>query len=203
MEVDGNNNMNGINYRIKKISIYLINIKAIYKKKILSSLKLVYPYQRVYFYPDGGKYYIKKNVQFGYAIGGHNRRGYCELQARYENSIIEIGCNTAINNNLLILSANLVRIGNNCRIGMNCQMIDFNGHNIDPLKRKDVGKISEIIIEDNVWIGNNVLILPGTYIGENTVVAAGAVVKGKFPKNVIIGGVPAKVISKINIDKGE
>lgn len=51
-----------------------------------------------------------------------------------------------------------------------------------------------MIIGKNVWIGNNVTILKNSEVGDNTIIAAGAVVSGKFPANVIIGGVPAKTI---------
>jgi acetyltransferase-like isoleucine patch superfamily enzyme len=44
------------------------------------------------------------------------------------------------------------------------------------------------------WLGANVVILPGTTLGRNTTVAAGAVVRGKFPDFVVLGGVPAKVL---------
>jgi len=44
------------------------------------------------------------------------------------------------------------------------------------------------------WLGANVVILPGTTLGKNTVVAAGAVVRGTFPDHVVLGGVPAKVL---------
>jgi acetyltransferase-like isoleucine patch superfamily enzyme len=44
------------------------------------------------------------------------------------------------------------------------------------------------------WLGANVVILPGTTLGRNTTVAAGAVVRGAFPDFVVIGGVPAKVL---------
>ena len=59
-------------------------------------------------------------------------------------------------------------------------------------------KRAAVKIADDVWIGNNVTILKGTEIGEHSVVAAGAVVSGKFPSNVVLGGVPAKVIRKID-----
>jgi acetyltransferase-like isoleucine patch superfamily enzyme len=48
-----------------------------------------------------------------------------------------------------------------------------------------------------VWIGSRVTILPGTEIGRNSIVGAGAVVKGVFPENVIIAGNPGKVIKGI------
>ncbi|MDE5570988.1 MAG: hypothetical protein K2I86_02895, partial [Prevotella sp.] len=49
-------------------------------------------------------------------------------------------------------------------------------------------------IVNNSWMGANVTILDGTIIGNGCIVAAGAVVKGEFPNNVIIGGVPAKIL---------
>ncbi len=45
----------------------------------------------------------------------------------------------------------------------------------------------------NCWIGAKVTILDGTIIGDNSVVAAGAVVRGQFPDNCVIGGIPAKI----------
>lgn len=54
-----------------------------------------------------------------------------------------------------------------------------------------------IKIGNNCWIGAKVTILDGTIIGDNCIVAAGAVVKGEFPAGVIIGGIPAKVIKKL------
>ncbi|MGE2735308.1 acyltransferase [Mycolicibacterium vaccae] len=53
---------------------------------------------------------------------------------------------------------------------------------------------AEIVIEDNVWIGARATFLSGARIRSGTVVAAGSVVRGEFPPNCVIGGVPAKVI---------
>ena len=49
-------------------------------------------------------------------------------------------------------------------------------------------------IGGNVWIGNNVIILKNSSIGDNSIIAAGAVVSGSFHANVVIGGVPAITI---------
>lgn len=54
-----------------------------------------------------------------------------------------------------------------------------------------------VSIGNNVWIGRRVMFLPGSGVGNNCVVAAGAVVTKKFSDNVIVGGVPAKIIGKI------
>lgn len=51
-----------------------------------------------------------------------------------------------------------------------------------------------VSIGSGSWLGANAVILPGTTLGRNTVVAAGAVVRGTFPDHVVLGGVPAKVL---------
>jgi acetyltransferase-like isoleucine patch superfamily enzyme len=52
------------------------------------------------------------------------------------------------------------------------------------------------------WLGANVVILPGTTLGKNTTVAAGAVVRGTFPDHVVLGGVPAKVLRHFSPSEG-
>lgn len=74
-------------------------------------------------------------------------------------------------------------------------------HNYDDLDTpiKDQGVSHQgITIEDDVWIGAKVTILDGTVIGSHSVIAAGSVVKGKFPPNSVIGGVPAKIIKQLS-----
>jgi acetyltransferase-like isoleucine patch superfamily enzyme len=60
-----------------------------------------------------------------------------------------------------------------------------------------VGK--PIFIKQNAWIGANVTLLPGVTIGENAVVAAGAVVSKDVPDNAVVGGIPAKIIKTIGV----
>ena len=78
-------------------------------------------------------------------------------------------------------------------------VLDSDFHEIDPSRRIDGNpKTGKVVIGDNVWIGDRVMILKGSTIGKNSVVAAGAVVSGEFPANVLIGGVPAQVIREID-----
>jgi acetyltransferase-like isoleucine patch superfamily enzyme len=107
---------------------------------------------------------------------------------------IIIGDNVSTNNNIFLCAANHIEIGEDTLIGQYVTIMDHEAHGIEPNKRKELGEIGKVIIKKNVWIGNNVLILKNTEIGQNTIVAAGAVVSGIFPSNVIIGGVPAKII---------
>lgn len=140
---------------------------------------------------------IGENCAFGYKLGGFNKGGSVELQARYSNSKIVIGNNVSTNNNVFICAANFVKIGDNTLVGQNVTIMDHEAHGILPEKRRILGEIGEINIGENVWIGNNVTVLKNSEIGDNTIIAAGAVVNGVFPKNVIIGGVPAKIIKSI------
>ncbi|MBI5542142.1 MAG: acyltransferase [Bacteroidia bacterium] len=137
------------------------------------------------------------NISFGYKLGGFHRNGMIELQARYKNAKIVFGNNIATNNNVCISAANYIEIGDNTLIGQNVTIMDFEAHCIEPDKRRQLGVIGKVIIGENVWIGNNVTILKNSEIGKNTIIATGAVVAGLFPANVIIGGVPAKVIKNL------
>lgn len=140
---------------------------------------------------------IGDKCHFGYKLGGFNRRGSIELQARYSNSLIKIGDKVFINNNVMLCAANYIDIGDDTLIGQNVVFMDHEVYGFYPSKRRELGTIGSIVIGRNVWIGNNVMILKDTVIGENSIVAAGTVVSGTFPDNVVIGGVPAKIIKEI------
>lgn len=140
---------------------------------------------------------IGTNCKFGYKPGGFNRNGSIEMQARYSEAYIKIGNEVFTNNNIFICAANSIIIGDKTLIGQNVAIMDFEAHGIAPDQRNQIGDIGKVIIGKNVWIGNNVTILKNTEIGKNSIVAAGAVVSGFFPENVIIGGVPAKIIKSI------
>jgi acetyltransferase-like isoleucine patch superfamily enzyme len=140
---------------------------------------------------------IGKNCSFGYRKGGFWRGGSIELQARNSNSRIIIGDNVATNNNVFVCAAKSITIGDNTLIGQNVTISDHEAHGINPEERGKVGKIGRVIIGENVWIGSNVTILKNSEIGKNSVVATGAVVSGTFPDNVIIGGIPAKIIRNL------
>lgn len=93
-----------------------------------------------------------------------------------------------------------VEIGDNTIFG-NYVSIHPENHNYSDstktIREQGVNSVGGVKIGQNCWIGAKVTILDGTVLGNNTIVAAGAVVRGKFPDNVIIGGIPAKVIKEI------
>ena len=86
-------------------------------------------------------------------------------------------------------------IGNDCLIGHNATLCTIN-HNPDPDHRGDM-TFMPIYIEDKVWLGANVTILPGVTIGEGAIVAAGAVVTKDVEPRTVVGGVPARFIKKV------
>ena len=71
---------------------------------------------------------------------------------------------------------------------------------IAPEHRVSFEQSLPVNIGNDVWIGGNVTILPGVTIGNNVVVAAGAVVTKDVPDNCVVGGVPARVIKEIEND---
>ena len=75
------------------------------------------------------------------------------------------------------------------------------GHPLTPQGRREhIAICIPVRIGNDVWIGGNATILPGVTIGNNVVIAAGAVVTKDVPDNTLIGGVPAKVIKTIEND---
>lgn len=108
---------------------------------------------------------------------------------------IRIGQNVFINFDCTFLALGGITIEDDVLIGPKVSLVTEN-HPLDPKERKGlIGK--PIHIKKNAWIGANATILPGVTIGENAVVAAGAVVSKDVPDNTIVGGVPAKFIKNV------
>ena len=119
----------------------------------------------------------------------------------YGDSKVLIGNNSWVGINCMISSSKpgFVKIGNNCDIAPNVLLINGTHEIGKENRRAGSGKIFDINIGDGVWIGASSTIHGGATIGSGSIIASGSVVmKGDFPKNVILGGVPAKIIKKIN-----
>jgi acetyltransferase-like isoleucine patch superfamily enzyme len=108
---------------------------------------------------------------------------------------IKIGKNVFINHACSFLDMGGITIEDDVLIGPKVNLITEN-HPLDPTNRKAL-ICNPIVIKRNAWIGAAATILPGVTIGENAVVAAGAVVSKDVPANTIVGGVPAKFIKTI------
>lgn len=111
------------------------------------------------------------------------------------DTVINIGKNSFIGRYTTISAKELVSIGENVLIAPFCYISSGN-HGMDrksPMRDQPVN-YDQIIIEDDVWLGNGVTVLPRVRIGTGAVVGAGSVVTKCIPPFAVTGGVPAKII---------
>jgi len=109
---------------------------------------------------------------------------------------IRVGHNVFINQNCTFYDLGGLDIGDDVMIGPNVSLITT-GHPIPPSQRRNRVIAKPIVIEKNVWIAAGAIVIGGVTVGENSVVAAGAVVTKDVPPNSLVGGNPAKVIRSI------
>jgi maltose O-acetyltransferase len=108
-----------------------------------------------------------------------------------------IGARTFINFGCVILDGARVSIGSDVQIGPNVQILTAT-HPLEPGPRRARFETAEpITIEDNVWLGGGVIVLPGVTIGRDSVVGAGAVVTKDIPPLTLAVGNPARVIRSL------
>ena len=193
--------MNSITFKIKqKVIFFFFQKPRIYFYLFFSSIKVDGIKLQPVLVNGKGKLKISKSVTFGVKESPYYYSGYTYIEARKEESYIEIGDNCFINNSATIISdGKSIVIKNNCLIGCNFQIIDSDFHELNPNNRfggKNINK-QDITINENVFIGNNVTILKGVVIGKNTVVGNNSIVTKSIPKNSIAVGNPAKVIKSL------
>lgn len=109
---------------------------------------------------------------------------------------IEVGKNVFINQCCTLFDIGGIRIEDDVMIGPKSNLLTSN-HPVSPADRRACVIAAPIVLERNAWIGASVTILPGVVVGENSVVAAGAVVTRDVPPNSLVGGVPARLIRAI------
>ncbi len=110
---------------------------------------------------------------------------------------IHVGENFFANFDCVILDVAEVRIGNNCMIAPQVGIYTAT-HPLDAVERNSGRELGfPITIGDNCWIGGHATINPGVTLGNNVVIASGAVVTKSFGDNVLIGGCPARVLKEI------
>jgi len=109
---------------------------------------------------------------------------------------IRIGYKVFINQCCTLYDMGGVDIADHVMIGPNVNIITT-GHPLEPSRRRAYIEAKPIVIQKNVWIATGATIIGGVTVGENSVVAAGAVVTKDVPPNSFVAGVPAKVVRSL------
>lgn len=135
---------------------------------------------------------------FGELIGKTAPEGFGLFPPFYTDfgKNITVGENVFINSDCKFQDQGSIFIDDDALIGHGVVLATLN-HDLDPSKRHQLHP-APIHIGKKVWIGANATILAGITIGDNSVVAAGAVVNHDVPSDVIVGGVPAKIIKELH-----
>jgi len=120
------------------------------------------------------------------------------------NPSITIGNNVSLNSDCHLGAINSITIGNDVLIGSRVLIIDHSHGEINEMALQTIPMLRDlyskgpIVIEDNVWIGEGVCILPGVKVGKNAILGANSVVNKDVPTNSVVGGNPAKVIKVLS-----
>lgn len=106
-----------------------------------------------------------------------------------------IGDGTSINRGVSICAQRSIRIGRDCGIGNDVLIFDTDFHTADDLAR--VPEAAPVTIGDGVWLAARSIVLKGVTIGDGAVVSAGSVVATNVPPHTLVGGVPARIIRRL------
>lgn len=136
-----------------------------------------------------GRVVLGANVQIhGRVSPWTNRAGAC----------IEVGDRTKLDGTRFSC-VGAIQIGSDCLIA-NARILDTSFHSVNRTMHPGLAPILEqpVVIGDNVWVSMDAGLLPGTRVGNNCVVAMGAICKGEYPEGVMILGNPARVAGRIS-----
>lgn len=171
--------MRNIKYFIGRMIYYLIavHMPLSYSKINFGSKKLRAFCGKLILRQCGENVNIEKGASFGKNVSLGDHSG--------------IGVNAMISND--------VTIGKNVMMGPECMIFTSNHRFEDtdvPMCQQGFSKPRPVVIEDDVWIGARVTILPGVKIGEGSVIGAGSVVTKEVPPYTVVGGNPARVLKR-------
>lgn len=108
---------------------------------------------------------------------------------------IFIGEDVYVNQDVMFVDLGGIYLGAGALIGPRAMLVTVN-HLEDPAHRRDV-RAKAIHIEQNAWIGAGATVLPGVTVGKNAIVGAGAVVTKDVPANMVVVGMPARVLRRV------
>ena len=171
---------------------------------------------------------IPSNVDFGEGFYCESAQVFKKLVSKKPGAVVfgnhvsvYAGCSFAVGTNgrctvgdFTLLNGALVMAEERIDIGSHCLIADSDFHPLEPAQRlidsqalapffknrplRPKLKTAPVKIGNNVWIGMNAVILKGVTIGDNSVVAAGAVVTKSIPPNTIVAGNPAVAVKKFD-----
>lgn len=140
------------------------------------------------------KIYLGNNVK----IGAYSSISSTSHMSKFGKGL-KIGNNSGVGRFTEFGASGGIEIGNDVIMGSYISFHSENHNFNDPSKLiREQGVTSQgIKLGNNIWVGAKVTFLDGCKVGNNCVIAAGSVVKGDFPNDVVIGGIPAKIIKDL------
>lgn len=150
---------------------------------------------------NGNDVYIGNNVSILNSLRIETYR----IDSDSMQPVILIGDNTNIEQNVHITGGARVHIGAECSILFGSVITDINHTYTDPYVpvSKQEMKCKPVHIGDQCFIGAHSIILPGTNLGRHVIVGANSVVKGTYPDNCVITGIPAKIVKRYDSEAGK
>ncbi|RYZ91223.1 MAG: acetyltransferase [Proteobacteria bacterium] len=171
--------------------------------------RLLFPNSRLIRFPFHVRGRSRVEVGKGFTTGRNCKLEIYLGKNSLNKKIIVIGKNFQMNDSCRIVGSNSIVIGDNVLVAGKVFITDLShgvyGHNDmhdspfnDPKARELFTK--PVVIEDNVWIGEGVSILPGSTIRTGSIVGSNSVVSGEIPAGCIATGIPARVLKRYNPD---
>ena len=114
----------------------------------------------------------------------------------YKGGRISIGDHSFINYGTSISAYREVKIGRHCLLGHHILIVDRNEHGVE--QREVAPSPKQVVIEDHVWVGSRVIVLPGISVGHHSVIGAGSVVTEDIPANCLAVGNPARIVRRFD-----
>ena len=187
---------NRLNDLYKRSRQYIYNVWCNLRYKTLDC-EYVFPINHI---TNNNTVKIGEKVKIGKGciIATHERRN-----SQLFSPIVDIGDNCVLSDFVNISCINHIKIGSGVGIGRWVTITDNSHGNLSQeeisISHKERPLVSkgEIIIDDNVWIGDKVTVLPGVHLGNGCIVGANSVVTKSFPPHTVIAGNPAKILKFI------
>jgi len=125
--------------------------------------------------------------------------GYSPDQPKLNPRALVVGDRSVMGMRSGVVAHESIEIGDDVWFGQDVFVTDANHGYQDPTTPigRQLGIHAPVRIGDGTWIGHGSVVLPGTVIGRNVVIAAGSVVRGDIPDHAVIGGVPARIIRRL------